>query len=1058
MASIDRYISDIDQTLLLIKNTKGIPEDVRKNINEMATQVKKKLNESRNVVKKEVSQIINGQFNMEESGTRKFEQAEQQYEKLMKEMREIISKANRSIIREVEVYEVDNYIYSSKANDRLLTEIKAHKKRLKELEDEMQLLRDKLKDIERKTAEGKTAEGKTAEGKTGPLGEEHDLYALPGSRRSSSSSADSSRRSSMPGLIFGPERQPTVPITASVVAPSEGLTPETLRVFTQVKQQFMLFLRQIRESEFTWANEIQIATNRINWQSQQIAHFTDMVRNKLRKLNDTIFIQSQKIEQLQTAHDQLVELHKFPKAEDKMIVEQYVQQLERQNRFITDEYNFIKEKRDEYLLLYTSSMTQIDKLEAELKYTKRLVPTKEEMDRRVMQKIEEKLASDKVTFITEKDIDDFSAAFDRLQTQRATIEKLARANERLKQTFGQAMELLNLVMKTDEKIDQQTVLIEKLAKMGISNFAGVVEQIRALRDKVQEQEEQLAQKDKLYTERLKQMDKSVKDRYAEMYADEFKKQIDEANAWLAREKEKIGTRFSKYERMENELKQLKEANEYLKTQKVKDDEQMKKLRNENSSLIDKMRLLEIQLSEMGDLVLKEQEKTRELRRRNIKQIGTSDQNDFNADRKEEKLLAEISRLKQQLSELQQLSRQVGPVMDTSGQQSQPPNRELEEKFEKLTEEFEKLKSKNEEYKLLSQINTEALKQKSQENAILASQIHQLSNEAKQSEVKTNFWIGKANSLIEEKRTLQAQLEELFTEYKDVLDRYTELMSHYQDVLAVTPAKDTEKSGGSNRPLPLVLLLKELDKEIRDNGEHKIAGDPSKTITSILGKHEIFTKFQLYNRDGSVDFKKLHEFQEWKCDVTMEFLPKLSLPEIPNGTKDVNLSKNIEELQRHCRGHISATLESLENLKKNKYTSPYINIKIHLYRLKILESYLDELLYVTKHLETLEPKSFWSLNNSRTKKTLERFNAICSKLRQMAQVVKQGGNPSQTGAVLVAVASIGSQAMIYTVFTTMLIFVIIFLIYIIYMSKTENYNPENQGYSIKYYPVNGEETN
>ncbi len=77
---------------------------------------------------------------------------------------------------------------------------------------------------------------------------------------------------------------------------------------------------------------------------------------------------------------------------------------------------------------------------------------------------------------------------------------------------------------------------------------------------------------------------------------------------------------------------------------------------------------------------------------------------------------------------------------------------------------------------------------------------------------------------------------------------------------------------------------------------------------------------------------------------------------------------------------------------------------------------------------------------------------------MAQVVKQGGNPSQTGAVLVAVASIGSQAMIYTVFTTMLIFVIIFLIYIIYMSKTENYNPENQGYSIKYYPVNGEETN
>ncbi len=110
MASIDRYISDIDQTLLLIKNTKGIPEDVRKNINEMATQVKKKLNESRNVVKKEVSQIINGQFNMEESGTRKFEQAEQQYEKLMKEMREIISKANRSIVREVEVYEIDNYI------------------------------------------------------------------------------------------------------------------------------------------------------------------------------------------------------------------------------------------------------------------------------------------------------------------------------------------------------------------------------------------------------------------------------------------------------------------------------------------------------------------------------------------------------------------------------------------------------------------------------------------------------------------------------------------------------------------------------------------------------------------------------------------------------------------------------------------------------------------------------------------------------------------------------------------------------------------------------------
>jgi superfamily II DNA or RNA helicase len=149
MSSIDRYITDIDRTLLLIKNTKNIGQDVRRNIDEMATQVKKKLEKARQAVKKEVVQIIDGKFSLEENGGQEAEKAERAYENLMKEMKNIISNASRIIIREVE--EVESVIYL-KPDETLTKKIEEYKNKLDLLHAEMEQLQNQL-DEEKKEHE-----------------------------------------------------------------------------------------------------------------------------------------------------------------------------------------------------------------------------------------------------------------------------------------------------------------------------------------------------------------------------------------------------------------------------------------------------------------------------------------------------------------------------------------------------------------------------------------------------------------------------------------------------------------------------------------------------------------------------------------------------------------------------------------------------------------------------------------------------------------------------------------------------------------------------------------
>lgn len=1095
MSSIDRYITDIDRTLLLIKNTKNIGQDVRRNIDEMATQVKKKLEKARQAVKKEVVQIIDGKFSLEENGGQEAEKAERAYENLMKEMKNIISNASRIIIREVE--EVENVIYL-KPDENLMDKVEEYKKQLEVLQNEMKELQKRLNEEKEKYKQEKEKHKQEEE----KLKEKHKHEQLK-TMKEHEQAREELKKQHQQELKKTTQPEEIEKLKQSHKQEIEKLK-HSMKPFEEDDKKTLP--PSIEENSVENSEDYENITNEMlklkEILSERTIHFTESFNTRTRNIIDFLHKSWNAVQLIHKTID-----------DQKTLIDELYYNNRIESKLNNYELNELDECKKENMRMNNHIIELND-------YKIKLESESNQLKTRISQLNKDiALINQTITFLEEEKI---SVKLENVQNVQNVQNS---ENSKIKKMLILIINLLKLYSKNLEKMEQINEILGKNT-LGLNKFLTKIENTKI---QVVEQNEKLLRIIKVFNasnvknaEKLHEIEErnnKIESTFIDIRNDQKKIELENndlktENNNLRTENVRLINVITKIEydaksnidafvvKMTEQLKQIQE--DFNKQQK-----ELINCKDEKKTLMKSVKLLENGINELKKEIEENEKKYKneEKKYKNLKndfdqiEIGfplamgkmelIKSQNEELIKRNKnliEKLNMCIKRYEK--LKTQSENQQIRPVEEKIGQNAsrlsddEPPQPPL--LFIRDSKDVAKLEHLE---KKLKECHDELEKQK---------------NELEK--IRSNFkdCTEENKKLTEDYTKSQEKIKQLELELKEKQKQYDktfDLLQNFTSLLNAVHQNTEIKSGGSINKPSFWEQMEQVQKEINEkktpqNKQQELkfqqpttevkmsliqetqTENLEKFLNDINKQFENKKRLENMSTNDVIDMKIISEIENSKFSWIEQHLPD---KKINPGTFEGN------ETDKNGDGNPKAKLNYL--IKEFKNESSFNANVIEMYKSKIIYGYLNDCdnLYaniekfynITNRKNSVQPitaliGSVFGYSNNKTindenKNNLKKLTDIIVELYdelvnqiQKNGDAKKGGVPPQDDilkspttssalSTLVAVTSIGGQFSITVAIVAMLVITIIFLIYLIYILKSEKIHK----YIIKYYQEDGQ---